>query len=735
MIYRFFPFLGWFKNYNMDHFRTDFVAGLTVALVLIPQSMAYAQLASLPAYYGLYAAFLPPMIASLFGSSRQLATGPVAMVSLMTAAALEPLATAGSTEFIAYAILLALLVGLFQFCLGLFRLGMVINFISHPVVNGFTNAGALIIATSQLANMLGVSIEKADHHYETIYRVIASAFDYTHLPTLILALLAFGLMIGLKRVNPKIPNVLVAVVVTTLISFFISFEHNYESDISIIKSPSVIHEINEHNTYMDIVDEKSQERLALNEQITAAELEFGSESVEVVKLRQDETILNLEITDAKEVASLHRIALKAFLFNRIEAPGSSIEYYLQDETPSGEETDGRTWRLSVGSQKFDTEKVKYIGGGKVVGTIPEGLPTIGIPSLDFSIILKLLPMVIIISLIGFMEAIAIAKAMAAKTGQRLDPNQELIGQGLSNILGSFGRSYPVSGSFSRSAVNIQAGAITGMSGLFTSCVVIITLMFFTPLMYHLPQSVLAAIIMVAVLGLLNVSGFIHSWQAQKFDGIITIVTFAGTLFFAPHLERGIIIGVVLTMLESLFQHMRPDIRILSKHWDGSYKDARKWGLSECKYIGVIRFNGSLFFASASYLEDQVLEEIAALPELEHIIIVGNGINELDATGVESLFTLVKRLRESGIEVSISGLNDAIMEVFQRTHLFDVMGEEHFFRNVENAINTIHNRSHEHGDEEKCPLLEACYEGLPKHSSEKSNVDTTGAKDKKNDEEE
>ncbi len=723
MIYNFFPFLGWFKNYKFEHFRTDFIAGLTVALVLIPQSMAYAQLASLPAYYGLYAAFLPPMIASLFGSSRQLATGPVAMVSLMTSAALEPLATAGSAEFIAYAILLALLVGLFQFFLGLFRLGMVINFISHPVVNGFTNAGALIIATSQLANLLGVSIEKAEHHYETIWRVIDSAFTYTHFPTLLLALLAFGIMIGLKRVNPKIPNVLVAVIVTTVISWFINFEHNYNSDISAIKSPSVIHEINELNTYMNIVDEKSQERLTLSGQINEAELEYGTSAIQVVKLRQDETVLNLEITKAKEVATHHRIVLKSSLFNRVEASSGEVEFYLRNDTPEVAETDGRTWRLSVGSQKFDTENVKYIGGGKVVGTIPEGLPSIGIPSMDFAVILRLLPMVVIISLIGFMEAIAIAKAMAAKTGQRLDPNQELIGQGLSNIIGSFGRSYPVSGSFSRSAVNIQAGAITGMSGLFTSCMVIITLMFFTPLMYNLPQSVLAAIIMVAVLGLLNISGFIHSWQAKKFDGIITLITFAGTLFFAPHLERGIIIGVILTLLESLFQHMRPDIKVLSKHWDGSYKDARKWGLAECKHIGVIRFNGSLFFASASYLEDQVLEELADIPELEHIIIVANGINELDATGVESLFTLVKRLRESGIEVSISGLNDAIMEVFQRTHLYDVMGEEHFFRNVETAIKTVYPRTHEQDDEAKCPLIEVVYKGLPQAGIPGQNDET------------
>ncbi len=206
------------------------LSGLTVALVLIPQSMAYAQLAGLPAYYGLYASFLPPMMAALFGSSRQLATGPVAVVSLMTSASLEPLATAGSEGYIAYAILLALMVGVFQFALGILRLGVVVNFLSHPVVNGFTNAAAIIIATSQLSKLFGVYVDSAEHHYETIFRVIKAAVHYTHWPTLLMGALAFGIMYGLKRISPKIPNVLVAVAVTTTISWATGFEHNAKVD-------------------------------------------------------------------------------------------------------------------------------------------------------------------------------------------------------------------------------------------------------------------------------------------------------------------------------------------------------------------------------------------------------------------------------------------------------------------------------------------------------------------------
>ena len=199
MLEKVLPFLGWFKGYNLEKLKVDGISGLTVALVLIPQSMAYAQLAGLPAYYGLYASFLPPMVAALFGSSRQLATGPVAVVSLMTSASLEPLASAGSEGYIMYAVLLALMVGLFQLSLGVLRLGLVVNFLSHPVVNGFTNAAAIIIASSQLSKLFGVYVDKAAHHYETIIRVVEGAFHYTHWPTLALGALAF-LIIDRKSV-------------------------------------------------------------------------------------------------------------------------------------------------------------------------------------------------------------------------------------------------------------------------------------------------------------------------------------------------------------------------------------------------------------------------------------------------------------------------------------------------------------------------------------------------------
>jgi SulP family sulfate permease len=241
------PFMAWFKNYDKASLQLDALSGLTVALVLIPQSMAYAQLAGLPAYFGLYASFLPPMIAALFGSSRQLATGPVAIVSLMTSASLAPLATAGSPGYIAYAILLALMVGIFQLSLGILRLGLVVNFLSHPVVNGFTNAAALIIASSQLSKMFGVYVDNAPHHYETIINVIKAAVHYTHWPTLLIGVFAFGIMYGLKWLSPRIPNVLVAVVITTTISWAMGFQHDRFVSIDVIESPEARHLIEEFN--------------------------------------------------------------------------------------------------------------------------------------------------------------------------------------------------------------------------------------------------------------------------------------------------------------------------------------------------------------------------------------------------------------------------------------------------------------------------------------------------------
>jgi SulP family sulfate permease len=735
-LYHLFPFLRWFERYNLRVLRADITAGLTVAFVLIPQSMAYAQLAGLPAYYGLYAAFLPPFIASLFGSSNQLATGPVAVVSLMTATALEPLAIAGSEEFIAYAIMLAVLVGVFQFLLGVLRLGVVVNFLSHPVVNGFTNAAALIIATSQLSKLFGVYVDNAEHHYETVYRVLEAAVHYIHWPTLGLAVLAFVIMWGLKRLNPRIPYVLIAVIVTTLISWSTGYQHNRRVSISDIRSPAVertvagldslsaeILTLTEERAQLSPVKMASLEPDASCYQSCHTPEDFRTDAygrplsvphhpARESELRHRRTLLDFGIRQREESVRAYRKELRSLKFTAVPlhdyGGDKRLTYYIAGQESGHEKTDGRTWRIRLGGGLLIGDTLTMIGGGAVVATIPQGLPRISIPKFDLGVAETLFPMAIIISLLGFMEAISIAKAMAAKTKQRLDANQELIGQGLANMIGAMGQSYPISGSFSRSAVNIQSGAITGMSSLFTSLTVVITLLFFTPLLYHLPQSVLAAVIMMAVIGLVNLKAIIHAWQAQRHDGVIAAVTFVATLAFAPHLDRGIMIGVFLTLGIALFRHMRPTIAILSKHPDGSYRSADRWKLRKCRHIGVIRWYGSLFFASAHHMDEKVTEQIETMPDLKCVLIVGNAINDIDYSGVEVLSGVIDRIRESGCKTCFSGLNDNVLDVMEKTGLVAKIGEENLYRNVNEAVNEIRKSSDFRECDDECPLLDVHY---------------------------
>ena len=653
---RVFPFLTWIHELRDGKvLRADLIAGVTVALVLVPQSMAYAQIAGLPAYYGLYAAFLPPMVAALFGSSRQLATGPVAVVSLLTAAALEPIAASGSSGYVAYAITLSLIVGLFQLMLGLLRLGVAVNFLSHPVIVGFTNAAAIIIATSQLDKIFGVRAEKAAHHYETVWNTVIAATQYIHWPTFFIALGAFAIMIVLRRVNPRIPNVLIAVALTTALSWFMRFEH--------------IETVALEQMASEAVQVVVRDEIALKQEIPV----LGKALAEAERKYRD-TLTRYGTDDSRTLLAQHawdtfklkrerriktvRADIEEIKKNRFEyvpsADGTPGRYYLRGHAPDGAVTDGRLWRV----RNLEDETLVMNGGGNVIGTIPQGLPSLEMPKLDLGVMLQLLSAAITISLIGFMEAISIAKAMATKTRQRLDANQELIGQGIGNIVGSFTQSYPTSGSFSRSAVNIGAGAITGFSSVVTSVIVIVTLLWLTPLLYHLPQATLAAVIMMAVVGLINVKAVKHAWMANRQDGIVAIVSFMLTLAFAPHLDKGILVGAGLALVLYLYRTMQPRVAVLARHTDGTLRDAEVFGLKTCEAISMVRFDGSLYFANTSYFEDKIQERIVLRPELKFIIVVGDGINQVDATGEEMLAHLAERLHATGIEVSVHRTQEA-----------------------------------------------------------------------------
>ncbi|WP_457573509.1 SulP family inorganic anion transporter [Desulfolithobacter sp.] len=712
MIFKIFPFLLWFKGYKPSDFKMDLVAGITVALVLIPQSMAYAQLAGLPAYYGLYAAFLPPMVAALFGSSRQLATGPVAVVSLMSAASLEPLATAGSPEFIAYSVILALVVGIFQFSLGVLRLGLVVNFLSHPVVNGFTNAAAIIIASSQFSKFFGVYVDKAPHHYDTMIRVAKAAMDYTHIPTLLYGIGAVVIMVVLKKINPRIPNVLVAVMVTTVISYFTGFNHDMVVDVSAIRHPELKEIIVEFDQTVEKIKAIGEERAAIGLKLDELKKKMQVEGshgtpIELIKLESEIEILTAMMDDAKQHAHELRYRMRHLKFAGVKE-GDQLVFYPKDDVPPGLSTDGRTWRLKVKNSPLDLNRLTMMGGGAVVGKIPEGLPSLAVPELTPKTFIKLLPTAVIISLLGFMEAIAIAKAMAAKTGQKLDPNQELIGQGLANIIGSMGQSYAVSGSFSRSAVNLQAGAVSGISSVITSLVVVITLLFLTPLLYHLPQAVLAAVIMMAVIGLVNTRGFIHAWKAQWYDGVISVITFVVTLIYAPHLDKGIMVGVALSMGVFLYKSMRPVVAELSMHEDKVLKSAEHYRLKGCRHISVVRFDGALFFANASYLDEQVAKFRTEHPDLRYILLDARGINDMDASGEEALALLVERVRAAGLGFAMSGVKGQVMAVMERTGLLGKIGRENLYPDTESAVAELIDKVHrEMGVDEDgckdCPL--------------------------------
>ncbi|MCU7938333.1 MAG: sulfate permease [gamma proteobacterium symbiont of Bathyaustriella thionipta] len=567
-IRRFLPFLRWFPM-DGNTVKADVIAGITVALVLIPQSMAYASLAGLPAYFGLYAAFLPVMVAALWGSSSQLGTGPVAVVSLLTASAVTPLAPVGSPEFVSLAIMLAFMVGVFQFMLGVFKLGVIVNFLSHPVIVGFTNAAAMVIALSQLNKIFGVEKQRSEFFLGDIWGVMQNLGD-THIATLIFGLVSvIGIMYAKKKC-PKLPGVLIAVAGTTIVSWAIDFESM---------------------------------------------------------------------------------------------------------------------------------------GGAVVGTIPEGLPSLAMPAFNMDVFGTLVSSAIVISLIGFMEAISIAKAMAAKTKERIDPSQELMGQGLGNMLGAMSSAYPTSGSFSRSAVNINAGALTGMSSVYTGIIVLITLLFLTPLLYHLPKAVLAAVIMTAVFGLINFKAVKHAWHASRHDGIASIVTFIATLGFAPHLDKGIEIGAGLAILLYLYRTMSPRVAILGRYKDGTLRDVKVNDLDTSDQIIAIRFDGSLYFANISYFEDAILEAVSDKPDAEFILVVGDAINQLDASGEEVLQHLNERLKENNIQIVFSGLKRQVLMVMRKTGLFDEIGHENIFANEDMALEAIYKRLGDTSefDSANCPL--------------------------------
>jgi sulfate permease, SulP family len=696
---RFAPFICWWPLRG-ETVRADLIAGITVALVLIPQSMAYAQLAGLPAYYGLYAAFLPGIIAALWGSSAQLATGPVAVVSLLTASVLAPLAASGSSQFIALAILLALMVGIIQLALGVFKLGVVVNFLSHPVITGFTNAAAIIIGLSQLNKLFGVSMGRSEHFIHDIWGVLLQIGD-THIQTLLIGLSAFAIMWGMKKFAPKMPGVLIAVALTTVVSWAINFEHNGKGKIEEIMDVEVKTLANTYSQTEARIDEINGMLNTKSAELKQHLQDPARSSQHTAALNYEIELLRLELKDAEAENRKLARSMRKFIFEQVPATGElPAKLYLTGQVPQAEKSDGFRWRI----KKVSKGELKLVGGGEVVGSIPAGLPQLDMPQFSWDMMVTLFSGALVISLVGFMEAISIAKAMAAKTRERINPNQELIGQGLANIVGSFSQSFPASGSFSRSAVNLNAGARTGMSSVFAGVIVLLTLLFLTPLLYHLPQAVLAAVIMLAVVGLINFKAIGHAWHIHKHDGIASVVTFTATLAFAPHLDNGIMIGAGLAIILYLYRTMSPRIAILGRYSDGTLRDAKAHNLPVSENIIAMRYDGSLYFANVSYFEDAILEAVANHPRAKHLLIVSNGINQLDASGDEVIHHIVERLRSNGIRVVFSGLKKQVTDVMHHSGLLGYIGEENIFSDEDKALDAIYAEVVKTVPDAECRLL-------------------------------
>jgi SulP family sulfate permease len=650
-----------------------------VALILIPQSMAYATLAGLPVVYGLYAAFLPVMIASMWGASRFLHTGPVALLSLMSAAAIEPLASRGSDEFIQLSMTLALMVGVMRLALGGFRMGVLINLASHPVINGFTNAAALIIGLSLLNTFINVPMPRSDMFLRDLWHVLMQ-LHLAHWPTIAFGIGTLAVMSLLKRWIPKLPGVLVVVVLGTIVSAAVGFE----------KTATVAPE--------QIVDAKARaafEKYAQVETALAANKQAQGElrtklatlaktDVHDYTLEAEELRLLGEEQSLKKQLYGQRVAVFRHALEPFEDAEGRVLYRAAERVSWG----ATPWRFSgVRDGQF-----RLSGGGQVVSSIPAGLPSFALPPMDLGVITGLLGTAFVMALIGFMEATSISRALAAKSREKLDPNQELIGQGLANIVGSFFQSYTVSGSFSRSAVAARSGARTGMFAIISALGVVLVMLFMTQYFYHLPQPVLAAIVMSAVFSLIDFKSLRHSWNVRRSDGVVGLITFLATLLMAPQLASGVLVGVVLTILMFLHGVMQPRSEVLGRTREGTLAGAASHDLPAIsEHYVVLRFDASLVFINSAFFEQAVMKAISQFPQAKAVLVIGNGINQIDATGEEKLRALAADLKLAGITMMLSGLKKQVREALIRAGLDEVIGSDNLFPSKDIALKTLARR--------------------------------------------
>lgn len=549
---RFLPFLDWLPKYNKKLFRKDLAAGMTVGIILIPQGMAYAMIAGLPPVYGLYAALFPVIIYAFLGTSRQIAVGPVAMDSLLVAAGLGTLVITGLENYILMALFLSFMVGAFQLFMGVFRMGFLVNFMSRPVISGFTSAAAVIIIFSQLKHLLGTNIENSNKFHELVINALHHIKE-TNFYDFAIGLVGILIIISFKNWFKRFPAILLVVVLSTLVVYF---------------------------------------------------------------------------------------------FN--------LESY----------------------------------GVHVVGEVPAGLPSFSWHKFSFKNFKDIWPIALTLAFVGYLEAISIGRAFEDKNKEEtISPNQELVALGFSNMIGSFFQAYPVTSSFSRSAINYEAGAKTTVASMVSVVMVVLTLLFLTPLFYNLPKAALASIIMVSVFGLIDLSYPKSLWNQRKDEFAVLMITFLFTLSMG--IVEGIMLGVLMSLLVMVYRTSKPHFAILG-NIKGSdyYKNIYRFGdeVDIRPDLLIVRFDSQLYFGNSSYFKSQLFRYIEAKgPGLKAVILNAEAINYIDSTASSMLIKVIEEIHQRNIQFYIAGAIGPTRDIIFESGIVNCLDKKYLFVKIKEAV--------------------------------------------------
>jgi SulP family sulfate permease len=554
---QYFPFLDWISSYRKSYLLNDIMAGLTVGIVLVPQGMAYAMIAGLPPVYGLYASLFPVLTYALLGTSRKIAVGPVAMDSLLVAAGLSTLSITGVENYIAMVMVLALMVGAFQFMFGVFKMGFLVNFLSKPVISGFTSAAAIIIIGSQLKHLIGISITDSNSFIDIL--------------------------------------------------------------------PKTFSKLNEINFY-----------------------DFAIGLFGIVAI----------IIGKKWLKKWPMILLIVVL-------GIAVVYFF--------------------------ELADY--GVKLVGEVPRGIPSLRIPDVSLVNLLALWPIALALALVGYLEAISIGKALEEKSGEdTISPNKELIALGSTNIVASFFQGYPVTASFSRSAINLESGAKTNLAGIVSVVLVILSLLFLTPLFQYLPNAILASIIMVSVFGLIDISYVKKLWKLRKDEFWVLIITFLVTILLG--ITEGIVVGVLLSLLLLVYRTSKPHFAELGNIKGSDYfKNIKRFGdeVVVRNDLLVVRFDSELYFGNITFFKNQLLKMVEQKgSELQAIVLNAEAINYIDATAVDALTKLIMELHQRNLDFYIASATGPVRDIIFSSGIINELHVEYLFAKTKEAVDCFDN---------------------------------------------